>query len=132
MKQTVNSVDNVFFSALYMDNVIGKLHELDNVIGKLHELLDDEIDNAIISESTYINDQAPSVQIHIAGLDTFLLFLPNSLVNNPPAEQYSTFNLMLNKDYSNGGNVETFLCLGEVCQHLIGEYNNKSVVILEH
>ena len=115
-------MDNVFFSALYMDNVIGKLHEL----------LDDEIDNVIISESTYINDQAPSVQIHIAGLDTFLLFLPNSLVNNPPAEQYSTFNIMLDKDYSNGGNVETFLCLGEVCQHLIGEYNDKSVVILEH
>ena len=122
MKQKVNSVDNVFFSALYMDNVIGKLHEL----------LDDEIDNVIISESTYINDQAPSVQIHITGLETFLLFLPNSLVNNPPAEQYSTFNLMLDKDYSNGGNVETFLCLGEVCQHLIGEYNDKSVVILEH
>jgi hypothetical protein len=108
-------MNNVFFSALYMDNVIGKLHEL----------LDD-------SDSTYINDQAPSVQIHIAGLETFLLFLPNSLVNNPPAEQYSTFNLMLDKDYSNGGNVETFLCLGEVCQHLIGEYNDKSVVILEH
>jgi hypothetical protein len=43
-------------------------------------------------------------------------------VNNPPAEQYSTFNLMLDKDYANGGIVETFLCLGEVCQHLIEEY----------
>jgi hypothetical protein len=105
-------MDNVFFSGLYMENVIATLHEL----------LSEEIDNVIISDSTYINDQAPSVQIHIAGLDTFLLFLPNSLVNNPPAEQYSTFNLMLDKDYSNGGIVETYLCLGEVCQHLIKEY----------
>ena len=102
-------MDNVFFSGLYMENVIATLHEL----------LSEEIDNVIISDSTYINDQAPSVQIHIAGLETFLLFLPNSLVNNPPAEKYSTFNLMLDKDYADGGNVTDFLCLGEVCQHLI-------------
>ena len=105
-------MNNVFFSGLYMENVIAKLHEL----------LDDEIDNVIISDSTYINDQTPSVQIHIGGLETFLLFLPNSLVNNPPAEQYTTFNLMLDKNYAYGGDIETFLCLGEVCQHLIRKY----------
>lgn len=105
-------MNNVFFSGLYMDNVIAKLHEL----------LDDEIDNVIISDVTYINDQAPSVQIHIDGLETFLLFLPNSFVNNPFAEQYTTFNLILDKDYADGGNVVDFLCLGEVCQHLIKKY----------
>lgn len=105
-------MDNVFFSGLYMENVIATLHEL----------LSEEIDNVIISDSTYINDQTPSVQIHIGGLETFLLFLPNSLVNNPPAEQYTTFTLILDKDYSNGSSVETFQCLGEVCQHLIRKY----------
>ena len=103
---------NVFFSELYMENVTAKLHEL----------LSDEIDNTIISDVTYINDQVPSVQIHIGGLETFLLFLPNSLVNDPSAEQYTTFNLILDKDYADGLNVRTFQCLGEVCQHLIRKY----------
>jgi hypothetical protein len=95
---------------------------MENVTAKLHELLSDEIDNTIISDVTYINDQVPSVQIHIGGLETFLLFLPNSLVNDPSAEQYTTFNLILDKDYADGLNVRTFQCLGEVCQHLIRKY----------
>lgn len=95
---------------------------MENVTAKLHELLSDEIDNTIISDSTYMNDQAPSVQIHIGGLETFLLFLPNSLVNDPPAEQYTTFNLILDREYADPTNVETFQCLGEVCQHLIRKY----------
>jgi hypothetical protein len=53
---------------------------MDNVIGKLHELLDDEIDNVIISDSTYINDQAPSVQIHIAGLE-YVSIVPTKFIS---------------------------------------------------
>jgi hypothetical protein len=95
---------------------------MENVTAKLHELLSDEIGNTIITHATYINDQAPSLYIDISGLETFLLFLPNSLVNDPPAEQYTTFNLMLDEDYAYGLNVQTFQCLGEVCQYLIRKY----------
>lgn len=109
---------NVFFSGLYIENVIVTLQEL----------LSDEIDNVIISDSTYINDDTPSIQIHIPGLETFLLFLPNSFIEDPINEKTNSFHLILDKEYANITNVETFQCLGKLSQNLIRKYYEPIII----
>lgn len=113
----------LFFSKPYMDATIQQVKDL----------LDNEIDSYIVSpktgfledtylvtDSTYINDECPSIQIVLVGI-TYLMFLPNSFVANAHQEQYNTYSIVLDEDYGTGNDVNTFPDLESAVNYLVFE-----------
>lgn len=99
-----------FFSKPYMDATIQQVKDL----------LDNEIDSYLVTDSTYINDECPSMQIVLVGI-TYLLFLPNSFVSNPHQEQYNSYTIVLDEDYGTGNDVNTFPDLESAVNYLVFE-----------
>jgi hypothetical protein len=75
-------------------------------------------DTYLVTDSTYINDQCPSIQILLMGT-TYLLYLPNSFVDNVHQEQYNVYLLMLDEDYGTGKDVVVFHDLESAINHLV-------------
>ena len=80
-----NNMKNLFFSQAYIDAHIDALQTL--------------LPYASISDITYKNDQCASIQI-TQGDSTYLLFLPNALVNDYDNEDYADYNLILDSEYA--------------------------------
>lgn len=93
---------NLFFSQPYIDATIEQIKSL------MHT-------ESIVTDSTYQNDQCASVQILSEG-QTFLLFLPNSFIQNWYEEKYIHYTLgadedyATGRDYSNYPNLEDAIC----------------------
>jgi hypothetical protein len=81
-------MNNLFFSKPYIDATIEQIKSL----------LDLE---CLVTDSTYANDQCASIQILSEG-QTFLLFLPNSFIENWYEEKYIHYSLMADEDYATG------------------------------
>jgi hypothetical protein len=93
---------------------------IDATIEQIKDLLDNEIDTYLVTDSTYINDQCPSVQIVLVGT-TYLLFLPNSFVSNVHQEQYNEYTIILDEDYGTGKDAVTFPNLESAVNYLVFE-----------
>jgi hypothetical protein len=93
---------------------------IDATIEQIKDLLDNEIDTYLVTDSTYINDQCPSVQIVLVGT-TYLLHLPNSFVSNVHQEQYNEYTLILDEDYGTGKDAVTFPNLESAVNYLVFE-----------
>jgi hypothetical protein len=96
---------------------------IDEHIRCAKELLSQEIDEFLVSDSTWYNDPCASLQISVLD-ETFLVFLPNSLVHNLDREQYTTYNLILDSEYAECEKTiqETFQSFSEVINHIIWEH----------
>jgi arginine/lysine/ornithine decarboxylase len=96
-------MQNLFFSQAYIDAHIEQLQSF--------------FPYALITDSTYHNDQCASIQIKdMSSETTYLLFLPNSLVNEEWNEKYSHYALILDEEYAEAEKTifETFSNLVEI------------------
>lgn len=91
---------------------------IDATIKQVKDLLDDHVDSYLVTDSTYHNDECPSIQVVLVGI-TYLMFLPNSFVSNPHQEQYNGYTIVLDEDYGTGNDVTTFPDLTTAVDHLI-------------
>jgi hypothetical protein len=95
---------------------------IDATIEQIKDLLDNEIDAYLVTDSTYINDQCPSVQI-VINSQTLLLFLPNSFISNVHQEQYNGYTLILDEDYAVSDRVaKEFSSLEGAVNHILFHY----------
>lgn len=78
-------MNNIYFSQAFINSQIKSLKVL--------------FPDALITDSTYHNDNRASIQIHIEDI-TYLLFLPNAKQSNHLKEHYSNYMLMLDEDYA--------------------------------
>jgi hypothetical protein len=95
---------------------------IDATIEQIKSLFSNEAEDFLVTDSTYINDQCPSVQILINS-QTLLLFLPNSFISNVHQEQYNGYTLILDEDYAVGDRVEEeFSSLECAVNHILFHY----------
>lgn len=92
----------------------------------LSDLLNPHVEDLIIKDASYVNDNRCSLLIVMPNCKHLLLFLPNSRVSNSDNGEYADYTLIFDDEYSSDKTLlETFNNMADASKFMINYYKQK-------